>query len=91
MKTFKEFLLDKSRITSQTVYLPYGASVVNIKDTDMGLMLLVICDSISDITELRTFKICSNDENFSAEAVEYIGSFDSYLGTKHVVELKKGE
>ena len=92
MKTFKEFLLDDKISANQNIYLPAGADVVNALKTNKGLMLLAIVKSAgydTDIPEIRTFKICSNDEIFTAPAVSYIGSFESSLGIKHVIEILK--
>lgn len=89
MKTFKEYLLDSASLTKQTVYLPTGAEVLRVSDTDSGLMLLVLADSTINMSELRTFKICLKDENLDVGAVRYVGSFDSSIGTKYVIEILK--
>lgn len=91
MKVFKEYFLDKKYNTPQTLYIPQGAEIVNIQDTNKGLVLLAIVDPISSITELRKFKICANDENIYVDTVKYIGSFDSLIGIKHVIEIDGGE
>ena len=67
MKTFKEYLLDEMSINEQTIYMPYGASVVNVKQSYKGLMLLAIVtpdEYAIELPEIRTFKICANDEIF---------------------------
>ena len=92
MKTFKEYLLDDKLFTNQTVHLPTDAEVVNVFKTDKGLVLLAIVKPPGYSIEppvIRTFKICANDEIFTAPAVSYIGSFDSLLGTRHVIEIIK--
>lgn len=90
MKTFKEYLLDDKILTEQTIHMPHGAKVVNVKNTDKGLMLLAIITPeayVTGLPELRTFKICTNGEIFSADTVIYVGSFESIIGTKHVIEI----
>ena len=92
MKTFKEFLLDEFIITEQSVYLPAGAEVVNVLMTNAGLMLLAIVKPTGYETELpenRIFKICDTGEIFYTHAVKYIGSFQSTLGIRHVIEIIK--
>ena len=92
MREFKEFLLDNKTISEQSIYLPTGAEVVNVSNTDRGLMLLAIVPASgyeNGAPEIRTFKICANGENFIASTVKYIGSFESITGNKHVIELKK--
>jgi hypothetical protein len=92
MREFKEFLLDNKTISEQSIYLPADAEVVNVFNTDRGLMLLAITPAAgyeNGLPEIRTFKICANGENFAASTVKYIGSFESITGNKHVIELKK--
>lgn len=92
MKTFKEFLLDDKSATEQSIYLPASAKVVSVSMTDTGLTLLALvkhtgCDM--EIPKNRIFKICKTDEIFYANTVKYVGSFQSTLGTKHVIEIIK--
>lgn len=87
MKIFKEYLLEKKCFTNQTLYLPTNSEAVMVNDTKKGLLLQVITDTNIYTTELRTFKVCMNDENIYADAVKYIGSFDSAAGIRHIVEI----
>lgn len=92
MKTFKEYFLDNKHLAEQTVYLPHGAEIVNIQDTYKGLMLLAITKAPVDVMsspELRTFKICVNDEIIYTDTVKYIGSFKDSTSIKHVIEIIK--
>jgi hypothetical protein len=92
MRTFKEYLLEEKVITPQSIHLPAQAEIVNVIKTDKGLMLLAIIKPPgydTALPEIRTFKICSNDEIFTAPAVSYIGSFESLLGIRHVIEILK--
>ena len=91
MQMFKNYLLDKKCFTPQTLYLPTSADIVAIRDTDKGLILLATITPFTTATELRTFKICANDESIYADAVKYIGSFDTDIGIRHVVEIIRGE
>jgi hypothetical protein len=94
MKVFKEYLLDEQILTPQTICLPYAADVVNIIDTAKGPVLLAIVtpeEFTMGLPELRTFKICVNDENIYANTVKYIGSFVSSIGIKHIIEINRGE
>ena len=88
---FKNYLLDKKCFTPQTLYLPTCTDIVAIRDTDNGLMLLATITPSTTTTELRTFKICANDESIYADAIKYVGSFDTSIGTRHVVEIIRGE
>ena len=92
MKTFKEFLLDDKSIAEQSIYLPADAKVVNVSMTDSGLLLLVLVKPTgydTGLPENHIFKICKTDEIFYANTVKYVGSFQSALGTKHVIEIIK--
>lgn len=89
MKTFKEYTLDSNSLAEQSIYLPNGAEVVKVEEGDKGLVLIALIDTTTTLSELRAFKICLKDENWSAGTVKYIGSFNSFIGTKYVVELVK--
>ena len=89
MKMFKEYLIDKKCSAPQNVYMVQGAEVVNVQDTDKGLMLIALRNSTNSLTELHTFKICSNNENIHTDTVKYIGSYQSLLGIQHVIEIIK--
>lgn len=92
MKTFKEYILDEKFVGEQAIYMPHGAIVVNVSESNKGLILLAIATPEActvDLPEIRTFKICATDEIFYANTVKYIGSFKSELGIKHVIEIIK--
>ena len=91
MRMFKSYLIDKKCLTPQTLYLPTFADIVAVRDTHKGLMLLAIITPTATMTELRTFKVCADDENIYADAVKYIGSFDTDIGIRNVVEIVRGE
>lgn len=89
MKVFNEFLLDADSSTEQTVYLPADSEVVNIIKTGEGIKLLVLAKYAgydSQPPEIHKFKICASDEIFYLNIVKYIGSFESSLGIRHVIE-----
>lgn len=93
MKKIKEFLLDNKSLSTQTLYLPAGAKVLNVYDTEKGLILLTLVppEEVSiEPPELRIFKICTTDEKFYIDTVEYIGSYKSSIGMRHVFEIFKG-
>jgi hypothetical protein len=90
MRVFKEYLLDEKILSIQTLYLPSSAEVVNILKTTAGLKLLVIVKHASyeqEPLELHKYQICVNDEIFYTNTVKYIGSFESDVGVKHVIEV----
>jgi hypothetical protein len=87
MKNFKEYLLDKKCTLPQSIYLPKKAEAVSVYDTEKGLKLLALVSSIELETDLRTFKICTVDENIYMDNIRYIGSFTSITGLKHVIEV----
>lgn len=91
MKKFKEVLLDNRCLSPQTVYLPKGAEPVAVLMKDKGLVVITLCDASAEDTELRTFKICAIDENIYSDTVRYIGSFDSIIGTRYLLEYIRGE
>ena len=91
MLVFKEYVIDKKSIAVQTTYLPENANIVNVKSSDKGLSLIALVDPIALTTELRTFKICTDDENIYFDTVKYLGSFESDLGMRHVIELNRGD
>lgn len=91
MKVFKEFLLEDT-CTEQNIYLPAGTEIVGVANTDLGVVLVAITAHTSfdsAAPELRTIKICANDEIFTGSIVRYLGSYKSDLGARHVIELKK--
>jgi hypothetical protein len=88
VKSIKEYLLDCTAVEPQIIYIPCGAEVVGINNTDCGLMLIVIVDTLETGSELRTFKVCSKNETIYKETLKYIGVFESNIGTKYVVEFK---
>lgn len=83
MKTIKEYRIKKDIITPQTFYITKGAEVVNLIDLDSDLALIVVCDSISRESDLRTFRVCSLYETIYDDSIKYIGNF----GTQHVIEI----
>jgi hypothetical protein len=89
MRLFKEFLLDAESLAEQQIYMPAEAEIINIVKTALGLKLLVIVKQAALDTKSRKFKICLSDEIFYAKTVEYIGSFESDVGIKHVIEIIK--
>lgn len=91
MKMFKEYILDSKCLTPQTMYLPQDADVVGAYFTETCLVLLAIMSPVTNLTELRTFKICTNDENIYVDTVKYIDSFNSAFGIRHVIEIIRGE
>ncbi len=86
MRTIKSYLLDKSSIGIQSLYLPSDAKLVSIQDTDIGLTMFAVTDPNNHRTDLRTFKICSADETIYNDNIVYIGSYKSDNGIRHVVE-----
>lgn len=94
MKLIKEFLLDSKLLSPQTLYLPADTQVVNVLNTETGLMLLTITipdEVTTQLPVLRTFKICTSDEKIYAHTVKYIGSFNGLSGIRHVIEIIKGD
>lgn len=92
MKLFREYFLDSAAMTKQTLYLPKDANVIKVSPTNKGLALLAIVtpeEYSNELPELRTFKICVNEENLYTDTVKYIGSFESNLGIKHLIEIIK--
>lgn len=83
MKTLKEYRIKKDIITPQTVYVTRGAEVVNLIDLGFDLSLIVLCDSTSSVSDLRTFRVCSLYETIYDDNIKYIGSF----GSQHVIEI----
>jgi hypothetical protein len=86
MKVFKEYYLDKKSFAHQTLYLPQDADILSVYDKPKGLTLLTI-SSVFPNTKLRTFKICATGENIYEDTVRYIGSINSDIGMKHVIEI----
>ena len=91
MKKISRYLLDSKCLTFQTVYLPKSAEIVSISNSDTGLFLIVLSDSVYTETELHTFKICLLDENICAENISYIGNFKEYSTTMYVIEILNKE
>ena len=94
MKTIREFLLDSNIFTPQSIYLPADADVIDVLNSEKGLMLLAIVppdEYAVELPELRTFKICIIDEKILAGTVKYIGSFEATTGKRFVIELIRGE
>ena len=90
MRVFKEYLLDEKNLADQTVYLPAESEVVNVLNTSRGLVLLAVVKhtGYEDASpEIRKFKICTSGEIFYTPTVKYIGSFESSLGIRHVIEV----
>ena len=87
MKVIKEYLLDKTNVAKQALYITQGADIVYIRDTDIGLMLYCIVNATENKTELRTFKICSVSENIYEDDIKYLGAFQSSVGMRHVIEI----
>lgn len=91
MREFKEFLIEDT-MAEQTVYMPSESEIVGVNKTDHGVFLLAIVPAAGygeTVPEIRNFKICLLGENFSYPIVKYIGSFDSIIGNKYVVEVRK--
>ena len=66
MKLFREYFLDTTTHMEQTLYLPKDADIVKVNLTNKGLALLAIVTPEgcgTELPELRTFKICVNEEN----------------------------
>lgn len=90
MRAFKEYLLKENELTDQTVYMPPEAEVVNVVKSTKGIALIAITKHTgynNASPEIRTFKICTTDEIFYVDTVKYIGSFESSIGTRHVIEV----
>lgn len=91
MKTLKEITLDSAVLTPQTVYLAKGAEVLDLAVEDKILKLTILKDIDAENNQLRTFKICTKDENIYFDAVKYIGSFETMLGKRYLLEIKRGD
>ena len=92
MKLFREYFLDTTTHMEQTLYLPKDADIVKVNFTNKGLALLAIVTPegcATEFPELRTFKICVNEENLYTDTIKYIGSFESNIGIKHLIEIIK--
>jgi hypothetical protein len=91
VKTIREYYIDKKCLTPTTIYLPRDAEVVNISELKDQLVLFVLLDLNNQFTtNLRTFKICRSGENIYSDAVKYIGSINTDIGIRHVVEIIRG-
>lgn len=87
MIQIKEFLLDKTITGVQTLYMPVGTQLFTVVDTQGGLFIIAAVDIAETSTQLRSFKICDNRGWFTEQSVKYVGSFETDVGTQHVVEL----
>lgn len=87
MKTIKEYFLNKKTVSPQTLYMPVGAKIVNILENGSNVRLVTVIDPNETLTNLRTFKICTNTESIYNDNIEYLGSFISAFGDRHVIEL----
>lgn len=85
MKYIGEFRMSKGVFAPQTFYMPKGAEVINVGDRDFDIALAVIYDypTITQETDLRTFKICGSNEIVCEDNIKYVGSF----GSQHVIEI----
>lgn len=88
MYTFKEYYIDSNSVGAQTVYLPNGAEVVNAR-TGVGCAILdVLIDPNETLTNLRTFRSCSVDENIYNGTVKYINYVTNDFGAvRFIVEI----
>lgn len=91
MKIIRELLLDASVISPQTLYVPVDAEIADVQMTPAGLKLIIITNPIENNSQLKTFKICTTDENIYHDTVKYIGSFEATTGKRFVIELIRGE
>ena len=92
MKLFREYLLDSCVNSEQTIYLPKCADIVDVNylDNSLKLLALVVPEELSGaLPELRTFKICTTEENLYFDTIRYIGSFKSSLGIRLLIEIIK--
>lgn len=87
MRVIKEYRLNKDCVSTQTIYLPRGAEPLAVRNTPSGLLLQAMSDFAETETELRTFKICSVEENIYVDAINYIDNFESSTGIRHVLEF----
>ena len=90
MKIFKEFILNEQSIAEQVIYLPSKSEVLSITKTTNGLALIVLTKYTgydNEPSETHKFKICATEEIFYSNTVKYIGSFESSLGIRHVIEV----
>ena len=91
MKIIRELLLDASVISPQTLYVPVDAEIADVQMTPAGLKLIIITNPIENNSQLKTFKICTTDENIYYDTVKYIGSFEATTEKRFVIELIRGE
>lgn len=92
MKMIKEYQLDSEILSPQRRYLPAGAEVVDIQNSERGLMVLAVTEPdefVVDPPESHTFKICVVGEKINADTVKYLGNFRSSIGIRHVIEIIK--
>ena len=89
MKILKEILLDSTVITPQTVYTPKNSEVVDVYLSGTNIKILVLTDPNETDFQLKTFKICTKDENIYFDAVKYIGTFETDLGKWFLIEIER--
>lgn len=91
MKIFKEFMLDATVLSPQTLYIPANSEVVDVYSSDRGVCVLALSDPNEENFQLRTFKICAKDENIYIDTVKYIGSFEGRAGKRFLLEIVRGD
>lgn len=87
MKKIKEYILDKRCLTPQTFYMPKSAEVFTVQDSEEGLKLMVFVSVEDTFPILRTFKICTKNENIYADHIKYIDKYMSSIGMRYVIEI----
>lgn len=87
MKKIKEYILDKRCLTPQTFYMPKSAEAFTVQDSEDGLRLVVFVSVKDSSPVLRTFKICTKNENIYVDNIKYIDKFMSSSGIRYVIEI----
>lgn len=87
MNIIKEYLLDKKCSAPQALYLPENANVFGARESDIGLVLVTVSNPTETATSLRTFKVCSVDENIYAKNIKYVDSYQDITGVHHIFEI----
>jgi hypothetical protein len=87
MKAVYEYLLDSNSINKQTLYLPVGAEVLTVKNTEKGLLLFVLATSTELYAELHTFQICATAELIGDANIKYITTCEVSGDLRHVFEV----
>lgn len=87
MKKIKEYILDKRCLTPQTFYMPKSAEAFTVQDSEDDLKLVFFVSVKDSFPVLRTFKICTKNENIYADNIKYIDKFMSSTGIKYVIEI----